>query len=160
MTTMIEALAAPDQPAATFAALDARVQQIVGAKLFTLMTLRRAELIVRRCYSNQPDAYPVSGEKVMESNAWADHVIEGHRTFVANTVEEIAAVFPDHALIRSLGCDSCINIPVVIAGQVVGTLNCLHEAGHYTPERVAASEALKEPGALAFLIAAQMEAQK
>lgn len=157
MTAMIQALAAPDQPQATFAALDARVQEVVGAKLFTLMTLRRAERIVRRCYSNQPDAYPVSGEKVMQSNAWADLVIEGHQTFVANSAKEIAAVFPDHALIHALGCDSCINIPVVIGGQVVGTLNCLHEAEHYTPDRVAASELLKEPGALAFLLAAHLE---
>ena len=157
MTAMTQALAAPNHPQATFAALEALVQDTIGVKLFTLMTLQHAERRVRRCYTNMPEAYPVSGEKVMEPNAWADQVIERHEIFVANSAKEIAAVFPDQPLIHSLGCDSCINIPVVIAGQVVGTLNCLHGAGHYTPERVAAAEALKEPGAIAFLLNATLE---
>lgn len=50
-----------------------------------------------------------------------------------------------------------MNVPINIRGQVVGTLNCLNVAGHFTPERVAASEALKVPGALAFLMAQQAE---
>ena len=40
-----------------------------------------------------------------------------------------------------------------------GTLNCLHEAGHYTPERVAAAETLKPAGALAFLLAESIRKQ-
>lgn len=157
MTDLVSALAAPHQPHTVFAALDAMVRQTIGAKLFTLMTLDRARGVARRCYSNRPEAYPISGEKPMEPNAWTDIVQERHQTFVANSIDEIAAVFPDHALIQAQGCESCINVPVVIGGQVIGTLNCLHEAGHYTPDRVAASETLKVPGALAFLLAASLE---
>ena len=81
------------------------------------------------------------------------------KTFVANTIEEIAEVFPDHELIRSLGCESCLNLPIFINGEMRGTLNCLHEAGHYTPERVAAAETLKPAGALAFLLAESIRKQ-
>lgn len=158
MTRMINALAAPNQPQAVFEALEADVQDTIGVKLLTLMTIHRDRNVARRCYSNMPDAYPTSGEKEMQPNAWSQHVEEQHQTFVANTIDEIAAVFPDHELIQSLGCESCINIPVVIKGHVIGTLNCLHEAGYYTPERVQASETLKTAGALAFLVA-QMENQ-
>ena len=66
--------------------------------------------------------------------------------------DAIAEVFPDHELIASLGCQSVINVPVVIYGAVYGTINCLDVAGYYTPDRVAASEALKLPGAAAFLL--------
>ena len=86
----------------------------------------------------------------MEPNKWTEIVEEREQTFVANTIEEIAEVFGDHELIQSLGCESVMNVPINIRGQVVGTLNCLNVAGHFTPERVAASEALKVPGALAF----------
>ena len=41
-------------------------------------------------------------------------------------------MFPDHALIRSLGCESCVNIPVRWDGQTIGMLNVLHEANWYT----------------------------
>ena len=78
---------------------------------------------------------------------------------ISNTIEEIADVFPDHALIKSLGCESCLNLPIVIDGRLRGTLNCLDVAGHYTPERVAAAESLKTAGALAFLLAESIRNQ-
>ena len=42
---------------------------------------------------------------------------------MANTKEDLAKIFFDHELIWSLGCGSVINLPIVIGGQVVGTLN-------------------------------------
>ena len=152
MTEFTKAIAAEGQPDTTFKALAALVQETVGAKLFTTTVVHRDRCVVRRNYSNMPDAYPVSGEKPLTKDRWSDKVEGRHETFVANSIQEIAAVFPDHELIRSLGCESCMNVPVVIDGSVVGTLNCLHEAGHYTPERVARAEELKLPGAVAFLL--------
>lgn len=150
---MKRAIASPDQPGATFVGLEALVDQTIGVKLFTLMELDHTRNVARRSYTNMPDVYPVSGEKPLEHNSWSEHVEVGQNMFIANSIEEIAAVFPDHKLIQSLGCESCVNIPILIAGKVVGTLNCLHEAGHYTAERVANAETLKLAGALAFLIA-------
>ena len=40
--------------------------------------------------------------------------------------------FYDWELILSLGCESCLNMPVRWRGQTLGTLNLLHAAGHYT----------------------------
>lgn len=145
-------LTSADQPQATFEALQQMVDDTIGIKLFTLMEIDRARGVVRRNYSNKPDAYPVSGEKPLQQNEWTRQVQDRHETFVANTIDEIAAVFPDYELIDSLGCQSCLNLPIVVQGIVIGTLNCLHEAGHYTPDRVSAAEALKDPGATAFLL--------
>jgi len=156
MTDLTQALAQPGQPQPTFRALEALVDRTIGIKLFTLMEIDPARGVARRSYSNRPDAYPTSGEKPIEPNAWTAQVEGRHETFVANSIAEIAAVFPDHALIRSLGCESCLNLPIVVGGRAIGTLNCLHEAGHYTPDRVAAAETLKLPGALAFLLAASV----
>ncbi len=152
MMDFMQALAAKGQPDRTFEALARLVQDTIGAKLFTTMVIDRDRNVARRNFTNMPEAYPVSGEKPRNKDRWADIVEGQHETFVANSIEEIAVVFPDHELIRSLGCESCINVPVTIDGQVIGTLNCLHEAGHYTPERVEAANALKLPGAVAFLL--------
>ncbi len=62
------------------------------------------------------------------------------RSFVANTIEEIAKVFPDHDLIASLGCGSVHNLPVVLEGELVATINMLAAPHHYTPARVAEAE--------------------
>ena len=48
-----------------------------------------------------------------QSDGWSEEVIERRSTFVANDIEAIAEVFDDHELIRSLGCEIVINIPVV-----------------------------------------------
>lgn len=157
MTDLTQTIAGANQPEATFKALEKLVQDTIGVKLFTLMEIDHARGVARRNFSNMPETYPVSGEKPVEPNAWTEQVQDRHETFVANSIEEIAAVFPDHALIQSLGCESCLNLPITVAGEVIGTLNCLHEAGHYTPERVAAAEALKQSGALAFLLANHMK---
>ena len=157
MTDMTTALADPRQPQATFEALERLAQETVGAKLFTLMRIDHDRGVAWRSYSNMPEAYPAGGEKPVQDNAWTEQVQGRQESFVANTIDEIAAVFPDHALIRSLGCESCLNVPVVVGGRVIGTLNCLHAAGHYTPARVAAAQALRTGGALAFLVAAHAE---
>lgn len=149
----VEALAARDgQPDVTFDALCDLTRSVVGARLFTVMTFDGVKNVAQRIYSNMPDAYPVSGTKPANRTHWSEHVIEQRRTFVANDIEGIRAVFDDHELIRSLGCESVINVPIVAGGDLLGTLNCLHEAGFYTEERVMAAEALKLPGAASLLL--------
>ena len=87
---------------------------------------------------------------------WFDIVHGERRPFVANTIEEIAEVFPDHETIRSLGCGSVINLPVVIADQLAGTLNLLDEEHYYTAERDEAAKALSLPAKAAFLAALRL----
>lgn len=143
-----------NQPDVTFRALEEIVRETVDVVLFTMMEIDHQRAVAWRNYSNMPDAYPVSGEKPVQKNAWSEIVEVRREIFVANTIDEIAEVFPDHSLIKSLGCESCMNIPIVIAGELRGTLNCLHVAGHYTADRVAKAESLKLPGTLAFMMAA------
>ena len=142
---------ADDQPWATYRALAGFANALVGARLFTLMAFDETDGCAVRFFSNMPEAYPVSGRKPANPTDWSRQVLQEHRTFVANDIAAIAQVFPDHELIRSLGCESVLNVPIVIAGKAVGSINCLDKAGNYTPERVAASEALKLPGAACFL---------
>ena len=143
---------AEGQPETTFRALDALAAGTVGHRLFTLLRVDTAAGVVRRVYSNRPDEYPLSGTKPILGNAWTAGVLERGETAVMNDAAEVAAVFGDHELIASLGCAACINVPAVVGGRTIGLVNCLHEAGHYDPARVAASEALRLPGAAAFLL--------
>jgi GAF domain-containing protein len=139
-------------PEATYRALEDIAHACVGVKLFTLMTFDRNSGLASRCYSNMPDAYPTSGTKTVDSDRWSMQVLDGRRNFVANDIRAIADVFDDHELIRSLGCESVLNVPIVVGGDVLGTINMLHEAGFYTPERELAAEILKLPGSVCFLL--------
>ena len=113
----------------------------LGTRLFTVTVQDEAQGLARRAYTSHPVEYPVSGTKPLTRDGWYDQCIGGQQTFVANTTPEFAKYFFDHALITSLGLGSCINIPVVSGGQVLGTVNLLAEEQHFTPDRLAAYEA-------------------
>jgi len=142
-------------PDAAWIALETLARKVIGAKLFTTMTVDMENELARRAYTSDPVSYPASGTKPIHYDSWFDVVHKDRRSFVANKIEDIAKVFGDHQLIDSLGCQSVINIPVEVGGELLGTVNCLDVTDHYTPERVAASEVLKMPARLAFLAAAR-----
>ncbi len=152
MGRVTEALAgAGGQPMAALEALGRLSEEVTGATLVTLMTSDSVTGEAERIWSNMPDEYPVAGRKPMNETHWSRTVLGEHKTFVANTIEEIAEVFFDHEQIASLGCGSVMNLPVIVGGTVLGTINCLDVAGYFTPERVAAADVLRLPGAAVYL---------
>jgi len=129
-------------PDDTFAALHRAASAAFGAHLFTVTVLDRQAGLARRAYSSHPTDYPVTGTKPIGNSAWTEQVIGRGETFVANETAGFSPFFSDHALINDLGCEAAMNIPVMQDNKVVGTINILDVAGHFTPERVAALEQL------------------
>lgn len=121
--------------------------------LFTVMELDLATGMGRRSFTSDPVAYPVGGEKPLLPTRWTEQVVGRKETFVANRIADLTDIFPDHDLIRSLGCESCLNLPIVVGGDVLGTVNCLGPADHFTAKRVAAAQALRPEATLALLAA-------
>jgi hypothetical protein len=139
---------------ACWQALEHLSTALAGHKLFTVTTVDMAAELARRVYTNDAAAYPVSGTKPIHRDRWFDIVHGQKRTFVANTIADIATLFPDHEQIASLGCGSVINLPVVLADDLAATINLLHEEHYYTPERVAVIERdVSVPAKLALLAA-------
>lgn len=114
----------------------------LGTRLFTVTTVDEKAGLARRVFTSHPVEYPLSGTKPLTKDGWYDATIAGQKIFVANTPPEFAKYFFDHELIVSLGLGSCINVPVVDGQAVLGTVNILAEAGHFTPDKLAAYEAL------------------
>src|ERR1700704_3057703 len=73
----------------------------------------------------------VGGHKPVTESDWHKRVIGERRAWVGYNYDDVKWAFFDHELIRSLGCESAINVPVVYAGRVLGTMNLLDAAGHY-----------------------------
>ena len=126
------ALAAPGQPLAGFAALDRAMDAAIGHKLFTVLRSHADSGESERVYTNKPDSYPVGGRKKLNATFWGGHVIHGRKPYIGYTADDIRAVFFDHELIASLGCDSVLNVPVVWNDKMLGTINLLHEANWYS----------------------------
>jgi hypothetical protein len=131
--------AAPD----LYPALQSATAEIAGHKLFTLMALDHARGEAARIFTSHPVEYPVGGRKPLgDMTDWGRIVIEGRQPWIGHDMDDIRGAFFDHELIASLGCASCLNVPVVDEAapggpRVIGTMNLLHEAGHYTPDHTA-----------------------
>jgi GAF domain-containing protein len=144
----------PDQPAALFAALDAALAVTVGHKLFTILVIHKGATESQRYYSNQPAAYPIGGRKPITDSDWFRRVVHGGEPWIGNTYQDVAWAFYDHELIRSLGCESALNVPVRWEGRTLGTLNLLHQEGWYTEADAATAQlfaALAVPGLLRII---------
>ena len=138
---------------APFVALQHLARRLIGANLFTILTVDMQNQVYRRQFTSNPAIYPVSGTKAIDYNRWFDIVCKERKSFIANSIAEIATLFRDHATISSLGYGSVINIPVVVDGELLGTVNCTDVEGHYTPAKVALSRHLDLPAKLAFTLA-------
>lgn len=128
--------------AAVFATVGAECAAF-GTRLFTVTTHDLDAGLFRRSFTSHPAEYPVHGTKPLARDAWYELCITRAEPFVANSPEAFRELFFDHALIESLGLGSAANLPVVAEdGRVPGTLNLLAEAGHFTPDRLAAYAAI------------------
>ncbi len=128
--TVIRAHAEPDQPGATFRAVEAALAAAPRHILFTVLIHHPALRESERFYSNRPHEYPLGGRKPVTDSAWMQRVIGRGEPYIGRTAADIREVFFDHELILSLGCESVLNMPVRWAGQTIGTLNLLAGAGH------------------------------
>lgn len=134
------------------------LDRAVGFKLFTALLVVPPE--VERVYTNMPEAFPLAGRKRLDATPWGKLVIEEGRTWLGNTRRDMESVFPDHAIIASVGCGSCINIPVLHRGSAIGTLNMLDAEHAYTAAHVEKAAAFAERAVPLFQQAAKAEITK
>jgi len=127
---------AADQPQALYGALDLALADLIGHRLFTILAYDPTSGEATRLYSNLPQAYPAGGRKTVARGPWIETVMERGDAYIGYTLPDIQAVFSDHELIDSLGCQSVLNMPIRWAGRTVGSLNLLHAAHWYGPDDV------------------------
>ncbi|HEV7267934.1 MAG TPA: GAF domain-containing protein [Falsiroseomonas sp.] len=138
-----------DQPETLFRALDAALGATIGHRLFTILVIHPGAQESQRYYSNQPQAYPIGGRKPITESWWFKQVVFGGEPWIGKDYADVQAAFYDHELIRSLGCESALNIPVRWNGATLGTLNLLDAQAHYTEAHLPAAKlfaALAVPG--------------
>ena len=149
---VIRAQAEPDQPRATFRALQQALAAEPGHILFTVLVHHAQERQNERLFTNMPEAYPVGGRKPVTDHPWMRQVIGRGEPYIGRTRTDIEYVFFDHELISSLGCESVLNMPVRWAGATLGTLNLLHREGHYTEAHLPQVRLMAALAVPAFLV--------
>ena len=147
-----ESLARNTDPLAAGLALHQLAEAVIGTRLFTLTAIEMPLMQVRRVYSSHPDVYPVMGTKPIVLDAWFEAMRTERRITAINSAKDMEGEFPDLDLIRSLGCNASISIPIMVGGDLIGTINSLDAEGRYGPEALEKATDLIVPAIAVFLI--------
>ncbi|WP_332690523.1 GAF domain-containing protein [Devosia sp.] len=147
-----EKLARYTDPVETGTALHALAATIIPARLFTLTAINMSAGHVRRVYSSHPDVYPLLGTKPLVIDDWFRAMQTERRITAINTAAGMEGQFPDLALIRSLGCNSSLSVPVMAGNDLLGTINALDAEGSYPQAMVERAADLIIPALAVFLI--------
>lgn len=127
----LNALAGPGQPAAMFKAVDDAIDALFGRAYTTILKVENG-LHTERVYSTVPETYALGVRKTLPDTPRTQRIFAEGTPFVANTLEEIAAQYPDHDVVVKLGAATLSNLPVVYGGRVIGLL-CVAGAGAPRP---------------------------
>lgn len=131
-----DAWASPQQPEAVLEAAGEALMEAVGHRLYSVTVMLAGGREVERIHSTMPDVYPVGGRKPVLPNAYTERVRVEMKPFLAKTPAEFAPLFPDHETITGLGLGCVMNLPIIFAGNVLGTVNLLDREGAYDERHV------------------------
>jgi hypothetical protein len=150
-----EAMARSPDPLDTGKALRQLADALIGTKLFTLTAIEMPLMQVRRVYSSHPEVYPVLGTKPIVLDDWFESMRTERRISAINTAAGMEGNFPDLELIRTLGCDASISVPVMVGNELIGTINMLDAEGRYGEQAVEKASDLIIPATAVFLVLRQ-----
>lgn len=131
LSTIGKAQSETGQPAALFTAFDQYCADRFDHRLFTILEWAPDKNDVERLHSSRPAEYPLLGRKAMGPTEWGALVLKGGQSWIGRNANDIYWAFPDHELIASLGCASCINAPVLWDGKVLGVASVLGVESQY-----------------------------
>lgn len=116
-----------------FASVGRRFASLVPHRLFTVTWILPGGKEVERIHTSDAASYPLGERKPVGSDGWTELVLDRRQCFLANEPAGFALYFPDHDFIVSLGLGAVINVPIVDADRLLGTLNFLDRTGTYSP---------------------------
>ncbi len=107
--------------------------EAIGHRLFTVMRHDAVAGRNRRAHTSDAAAYPVSGFKPVNwDHPWTRRVLVDGAAWIGNGPADIVWAYPDHETIAAMRLGSAMNLPVRWDGRTLGTVNLLHDAGHFT----------------------------
>lgn len=139
---LTKALNNQSQPEAVLEGFDSVCIQLFGRTLLTVFTWTQGSAEVERLYTSHPLQYPKGARKLMGPTAWGALVLEQGKSWLGNGEDDIRWAFPDHELIISLSCLSCMNAPIRWMGETLGAVSVLDAEHRYNNETLLLLNAL------------------
>ncbi|WP_324658489.1 GAF domain-containing protein [Burkholderia thailandensis] len=136
LSDVSEALASSEGLDDVFEAIAKVFFREVGFRLLTITSIQAGNATVKRLWSSNHEAYPIGGIKSLGNDEWNRAVIQKKKSIVCNDPSDVRRMFADHEDIARLDCGAGVNLPVVLRGSVIGTVNIFHEPRWFSGERL------------------------
>lgn len=143
-----QALAAGPEP--LVALLSELFLSLPGVRLMTILATASDKTIVHRIGTSDPVNFPIGGFDPIDTAAWSTRIFVDKARVLGNTPAEMAAFIPETGDLVALGYGSIVGVPVIVGGEVRGTVNLLGDANVFTPAILEAADALMPLAALVF----------
>ncbi len=119
----------------------------------TVLAVAADRKSVSRIASSNQTMFPIGGGEMLSADdPWCHRIMVDKRPVIADGREGLAHYLTDWQAIEAAGYGASGSFPVVVAGQVMGTVNMLAAQGYFTLDRVAMTEAILTIAALALLM--------
>lgn len=144
------ALAAGPQP--LMALLSQWFIALPGVRTVTYLATAPDRSVTHRIGTSDPVGFPIGGSDPIDGNAWNVRIFEEKRAIIGDTPALMAQFIPETDQLVAMGYGATLCAPIVIAGDVRGTVNLLGDAGIFTPATLAEIETLLPIAGLIFAI--------
>ena len=119
----------------------------------TLLAVSADRKSVSRIATSNQRMFPCGGGEMLDADdPWVRRIMGEKKPVIADGREGLARYLTNWEAIEAEGYGASGSFPVVIGGQVMGTVNILAAQGYFTPDRVVMIEALLPFVALALLM--------
>jgi GAF domain-containing protein len=142
------ALAQGPQP--LFAELSALFTALPGVRTVTYLATAPDRSVTHRIGTSDATNFPIGGFDPIDDNAWNQRIFGDKQPVIGDTPEQMAQFIPETDQLVAMGYGSTLCAPIVISGEVRGTVNVLGDAGLLTPAFLAQFNALLPLAALVF----------
>ena len=136
---------------ALFSLLSERLQKDAGLLLVTVLVPDEDGMRLNRLHSTDEENYPLGAADEVVDTAWFRQLFRSGKPVVANDDDEIASWLPGYTEYAAQGYGSLANLPINVAGRVIGIVNVMGTAGHFTPARLGLISSWLPLAALAIL---------
>lgn len=140
--------------------LEQQLAGAVGHRFMTVLIYDTSQDEAERVFSSHPAVYPATGRKSFTQGPIMERVRGTGEPYVAMDRQALIRDYPDHEKIFAMGCESLVNLPIVIGTEVVGQINLLHEQNFYTEQKIEQAMSLVSVAAAGLSIHLQAQAMR
>lgn len=139
-------------PQQLIALMNAQFLALPGVRNVTWLAVAPDKSVTHRIGTSDSTGFPIGGFDPIDNGPWCKRIFGDKRAVVGNSPAGMAEFIPETEDLVKMGYGATMCTPIVINGEVAGTVNMLGDEGFLTEGLIASVETLLPLAALIFAV--------